>query len=76
MGRRRVAVDVDVEPGKGGSPTRFSVLAHLPEDLAEERRAQLLEIAAKCPVHRILEGEAVFEEDLSVTPRRATDGSP
>ncbi len=58
-------VDVDVEPGRGGSATRFSVRVHVPRELADEQRSRLLEIAAKCPVHRILEGQARFEESVT-----------
>jgi putative redox protein len=57
-----VAVDVDYEPAQRGSPTKFRMSVHLPKELPEEQRERLMQIAAKCPVHRTLEGEVMFEE--------------
>lgn len=52
-------VEVDVEIGYDGPvPTRFDVGLKLPADLDEERRRRLLVIATKCPVHKVLAGEA------------------
>ena len=34
----------------------------LPKELPEEQREKLMTIAAKCPVHRTLEGEVMFDE--------------
>ena len=62
-----VRVDVDYEPAQRGSPTRFQMTVHLPKELAEEHRQRLLQVAAKCPVHRTLEGEVAFEERVSVS---------
>jgi putative redox protein len=61
-----VVVDVDYEPAQRGSPTRFSLDIRLPKELAEEQRERLLQIAAKCPVHRTLEGEVMFEESVKL----------
>jgi putative redox protein len=61
-----VEVDVDYEPAQRGSPTRFNMVVHLPESLTEEQRQKLMVIAAKCPVHRTLEGEVMFEEKLQL----------
>jgi putative redox protein len=53
------AVEVDVEMSyEGVVPTRFEVGLKLPDHLDEEQRRRLLVIAAKCPVHRVLAGEA------------------
>lgn len=53
------ALEVDVEVGYDGPlPTSFEVGLKLPDDLDEEQRQRLLTIAAKCPVHKILAGEA------------------
>jgi putative redox protein len=52
-------VEVDVEVGYDGPvPTRFEVGLKLPAELDEEQRRRLLVIATKCPVHKVLAGEA------------------
>ncbi len=61
-----VAVDVAYEPAQRGSPTRFSVIMSLPKDLSDEQRERLSQIAAKCPVHRTLEGEVMFDESVEL----------
>jgi putative redox protein len=62
-----VAVDVHYEPAQRGSPTKFSMNVQLPKELPEEQRQRLMQIAAKCPVHRTLEGEVMFEERVELT---------
>ena len=47
------------------APTRFTMEVRLPKELPEEQRERLMQIAAKCPVHRTLEGEVMFEETVS-----------
>jgi putative redox protein len=61
-----VVVDVDYEPAQRGSPTKFRMVVELPKELPEEQRERLMQIAAKCPVHRTLEGEVMFDERLEV----------
>jgi putative redox protein len=61
-----VAVDVDYEPAQRGSPTRFKMDIRMPKELPEEQRERLLQIGAKCPVHRTLEGEVMFEESVKL----------
>ena len=39
-------------------PTSFEVGVKLPGDLDDEQRRRLLVIATKCPVHKVLAGEA------------------
>ena len=52
-------VEVDVEVGYDGPvPTRFDVGLKLPAELDEEQRRRLLVIATRCPVHKVLAGEA------------------
>jgi putative redox protein len=52
-------VEVDVEVGyEGPVPTNFEVGLKLPAELDEEQRRRLLVIATKCPVHKVLAGEA------------------
>ena len=62
-----VAVDVVYEPAQRGSPTKFQMTVQLPKELPEEQREKLMQIVAKCPVHRTLEGEVMFDERLELT---------
>ena len=62
-----IVVDVDYEPAQRGSPTRFAMNVQFPKELPEEQRERLMQIAAKCPVHRTLEGEVMFEESVEVS---------
>ena len=57
-----VEVDVQYSPAERGCPTRFELVMRLPEDVPEEQLERLRVIAAKCPVHRALDGEVMFEE--------------
>jgi putative redox protein len=52
-----VEVDVDVEYDDF-APLSFTVTLHLPAGLSDEQRARLLVIASKCPLHKVLAGEA------------------
>ena len=61
-----VAVHVDYEPAQRGSPTRFRMRVDFPKEVPEEQRERLMQIGAKCPVHRVLEGEVMFEESVEV----------
>jgi putative redox protein len=61
-----VTVGVDYQPAKKGAPTRFEMVVELPKELPEDQRTRLMQIAAKCPVHRTLEGEVMFDERLEV----------
>ena len=61
-----IAVDVNYEPAQRGSPTRFKMDVELPKELPEDQRERLMQIAAKCPVHRTLEGEVMFEETVEL----------
>ena len=61
-----VEVDVDYEPAQRGSPTRFSMEVRMPKELPDDQRERLLQIAAKCPVHRTLEGEVMFDERVKL----------
>jgi putative redox protein len=62
-----VVVDVNYEPAQRGSPTKFAMRVRLPKELPEEQRDRLMQIAAKCPVHRTLEGEVMFDERVELT---------
>jgi putative redox protein len=61
-----VTVDVGYEPAQRGSPTKFHMAIALPKELPEEQRERLAQIAARCPVHRTLEGEVMFEESIDL----------
>jgi putative redox protein len=61
-----VAVHVEYEPAQRGSPTRFRMRVELPKELPEDQRERLMQIGAKCPVHRVLEGEVMFEETVEL----------
>ena len=61
-----VVVDVDYEPAQRGSPTKFEMIVKLPKELPQDQREKLMTIAARCPVHRTLEGEVMFDERLEV----------
>lgn len=61
-----LAVHVDYEPAQRGSPTRFKMTVDFPKELPDEQRERLMQIGAKCPVHRVLEGEVMFEEDVEL----------
>jgi putative redox protein len=52
-------LEVDVEMSyEGPVPTSFEVGLKLPSDLDAEQKRRLLVIATKCPVHKVLAGEA------------------
>jgi putative redox protein len=62
-----VECDVEYEPAQRGSPTKFHLILRLPKELPEDQRDRLMQIAAKCPVHRTLEGEVMFEESIELS---------
>jgi putative redox protein len=57
-----VEVACDYSPAERGCPTKFELVLRLPDDLPDEQVDRLLVIAAKCPVHRALDGEVMFAE--------------
>ena len=59
-------VNVNYEPAQRGSPTKFEMQVRMPKELPEEQREKLMQIAAKCPVHRTLEGEVMFDESVEL----------
>jgi putative redox protein len=61
-----VECDVEYEPAQRGSPTKFHLILRLPKELPEDQRDRLMQIAAKCPVHRTLEGEVMFDESIEL----------
>lgn len=62
----RIAVEAEYAPAERGAPTRFRLTLKLPADLTEEQLERLSVIAAKCPVHRTLDGEVMFDERIEL----------
>jgi putative redox protein len=62
-----LAVDCEYTPAERGCPTKFAIVYHMPAHLSEDQAEKLTVIAAKCPVHRTLEGEVAFEERVELS---------
>jgi putative redox protein len=61
----KLEVAVEYTPADRGCPTKFAVELRLPPETTPEQRERLQVIAAKCPVHRTLEGEVMFEDRIT-----------
>jgi putative redox protein len=59
-----VEVEVEYSPAERGCPTKFQLMMRVPAELPEEQLERLRTIAAKCPVHRALDGEVMFQERI------------
>jgi putative redox protein len=59
-----VEVDVEYSPAERGCPTKFQLVMRFPDGLPEDQIERLRVIAAKCPVHRALDGEVMFQERI------------
>ena len=59
-----VEVDVEYSPAERGCPTKFQLVMRMGDDLPAEQVERLRVIAAKCPVHRVLDGEVMFQERI------------
>ena len=59
-----VEVACDYTAAERGCPTRFELIMRFPENLSDEMVDRLRVIAAKCPVHRTLDGEVMFGESV------------
>jgi putative redox protein len=57
-----VEVECSYTPAERGCPTRFDLVLRLPAEASDEHVERLKIIAAKCPVHRTLDGEVMFHE--------------
>ena len=60
-------VSCDYTPAERGAVTRFELVMKMPAHLSDEQVRKLQVIAAKCPVHRTLEGEVAFDERVELT---------
>jgi putative redox protein len=59
-----IEVDVEYSPAERGCPTKFQLVMRMGDDLPAEQVERLRVIAAKCPVHRVLDGEVMFQERI------------
>ena len=59
-------VDVRVHAGRARPPDAFELVMKMPAHLTDEQIERLQVIAAKCPVHRTLEGEVAFDERVEL----------
>jgi putative redox protein len=59
-----VEVTCDYTPADRGCVTRFNLVIRFPDSLSDEQVERLRIIAAKCPVHRTLDGEVMFDESV------------
>lgn len=57
-----IEVECEFAAAERGCPTRFDLVLRFPEHLSDEQVEKLRIIAAKCPVHRTLESEVMFDE--------------
>ena len=62
-----LAVECDYLPAERGTVTRFELIMKMPAHLSDEQVRKLQVIAAKCPVHRTLEGEVAFDERVELS---------
>jgi putative redox protein len=68
---RPIEVQCEYDLPERGEPTHFKLTLRLPSSCGEDRLERLRAIAAKCPVHRILEGEVTFEDHVELIGSRA-----
>jgi putative redox protein len=61
-----VEVECEYEQADRDSPTLFKLNLRLPSGLSEEQVERLDTIAAKCPVHRTLQGDCSFEQRVEL----------
>lgn len=61
-----IEVEAEYTPAERGAPTRFKLVLRLPKGLSEEQLERLAVIAAKCPIHRTLDGEVMFDERIEL----------
>ncbi len=61
-----VEVEVEFSPAERGVPVEFGIVMRLSNELSEEQLERLRVIAGKCPVHRALEAEVVFNDRVEL----------
>ena len=67
-----VEVECEYSPAERGCPTAFRLVLRLPSECSAEQVERLRIIAAKCPVHRTLDGEVLFDERIELVSAAAT----
>jgi putative redox protein len=61
-----VEVQCEYAAAERGCMTTFKLVLRLPSGCSEEQIERLRAIAAKCPVHRVLDGEVAFDERIEL----------
>jgi len=61
-----VEVQCEYTPAERGEGTAFELVLRLPSRCTKEQIDKLRIIAAKCPVHRTLDGEVSFDERVEL----------
>ena len=59
-------MEVEYDTPERGAPTHFALVLKLPSSCTPEQIERLEAIAAKCPVHRTLEGGVTFAERVEL----------
>src|SRR5437763_9145026 len=59
-----IEVECEYAPAERGCPTHFNLVLRPPSGLPADQVERLRVIAAKCPVHRTLDGEVSFSERI------------
>ncbi len=67
-----VEIQCEYTPAERGCPTKFRLDFRLSNGCTEEQIERLRVIAAKCPVHRTLDGEVAFEDHIHLVEPAAT----
>ena len=57
-----VEVACEYTPAERGCPTKFKLVLRIPDTVPDDIAERLRVIATKCPVHRTLDGEVMFDE--------------
>ena len=66
-------VECEYTPVERGWPTQFNLVLRIPSSCTQEELDKLRVIAAKCPIHRMLDGEVTFEERLERAERASAE---
>ena len=61
-----LTVECEYAPAERGRMTCFNLVTKMPAHLSDDQVERLQVIAAKCPVHRTLEGEVAFAERVEL----------
>jgi putative redox protein len=59
-----IEVEAEFTPPDRGCPTKFRLVMRLPSHLSDEQVERLKVIAAKCPIHRTLDSDVMFDERI------------